>query len=175
MEIAGAVPGEVTIANANVVGPPDPPKSEEQQMFASGAIVVISITSAGHILPIAEPPCFVLIDRVLRDGGTSLHYQPLGTWNRSQLADRLKEPVLCARQDLEPPALAGTPWTTDAPYGVKVSGGCSRQTMNRRYRSRTRCRGAEHEATRARCCGSRRAEYVRGRPGRPHVVRRRSA
>lgn len=85
-----------------------------EQLFASGANLVISITSAGQILPVATPPYFVLIERALRDEGTSLHYQPPATW--SHVANRLKEPVLRALQDLEEPVLAGSSWTTDAPY-----------------------------------------------------------
>jgi hypothetical protein len=36
--------------------------------------MLISITSAGQISAAGDPPYFVLIDRALRDEGTSYHY-----------------------------------------------------------------------------------------------------
>ena len=47
-----------------------------EQLFASGCRLVISVTSAGQITPIGPTPYFVLIDRALRDEGTSYHYLP---------------------------------------------------------------------------------------------------
>ena len=38
--------------------------------------MLISVTSAGQITPAADPPYFVVIDRALRDEGTSYHYAP---------------------------------------------------------------------------------------------------
>jgi hypothetical protein len=38
-----------------------------EQMFASGCRFLISVTSAGQIAPVQEPPYFILIDRALRD------------------------------------------------------------------------------------------------------------
>jgi uridine phosphorylase len=45
-----------------------------EQLHASGASLVISITSAGQLTPLAGPPYFVLIAAALRDEGTSTHY-----------------------------------------------------------------------------------------------------
>lgn len=45
-----------------------------EQLSVSGAQLIISIASAGQVRPLAEPPYFILIDRALRDEGTSLHY-----------------------------------------------------------------------------------------------------
>jgi SAM-dependent methyltransferase len=45
-----------------------------EELFASGCELVVSITSAGQILPVRQPPYFVLIDRALRNEGTSHHY-----------------------------------------------------------------------------------------------------
>src|SRR5262245_39524980 len=42
-----------------------------EQLFASGCEALISISSAGQIIPIAPPPYHILIDRALRDEGTS--------------------------------------------------------------------------------------------------------
>lgn len=46
-----------------------------EQLFAAGCDFLISITSAGQITPKDDPPYFVLIDRALRDEGTSHHYR----------------------------------------------------------------------------------------------------
>lgn len=91
-----------------------------EQLAASGATLVVSITSAGQLTPLADPPYFVLIDRALRDEGTSLHYQPASTWAH------LPDPLAAALQPLttpigtplhgSSPLLRGSSWTTDAPY-----------------------------------------------------------
>jgi glyoxylase-like metal-dependent hydrolase (beta-lactamase superfamily II) len=41
-----------------------------EQLAASGAELLISVTSAGQIADLPATPCFVLIDRALRDEGT---------------------------------------------------------------------------------------------------------
>src|SRR5512134_453948 len=45
-----------------------------EELFASGCRFLISMTSAGQLVPRKPPPYFVLIDRALRDEGTSYHY-----------------------------------------------------------------------------------------------------
>jgi len=85
-----------------------------EQLSASGARLIISITSAGQIRPLADPPYFILIDKALRDEGTSLHYQPPATWSR--LPGHLEPPLTRALQGLPEPVLVGASWTTDAPY-----------------------------------------------------------
>ena len=45
-----------------------------EQLFACGCRILISLTSAGQIVPAGRPPYFVVIDRALRDEGTSYHY-----------------------------------------------------------------------------------------------------
>jgi hypothetical protein len=47
-----------------------------EQLFASGCELLISVTSSGQISPVCEPPYFVLIEKALRDEGTSYHYLP---------------------------------------------------------------------------------------------------
>src|SRR5579863_7798182 len=42
-----------------------------EQLFVSGCRLLVSMTSAGQIAPLGPPPYFVLIDRALRDEGTS--------------------------------------------------------------------------------------------------------
>src|SRR5215207_4730750 len=45
-----------------------------EELFASGCGLLISLTSAGQIVPAGPTPYFVIIDRALRDEGTSYHY-----------------------------------------------------------------------------------------------------
>jgi uridine phosphorylase len=45
-----------------------------EELFACGCRVLISITSAGQIDAAGSTPYFVVIDRALRDEGTSYHY-----------------------------------------------------------------------------------------------------
>ena len=85
-----------------------------EQLAASGAEIVVSITSAGQIGHLPRTPCFVLIERALRDEGTSVHYQPPGRWSR--LDPRLRERLDGAFDGLPEPVLTGASWTTDAPY-----------------------------------------------------------
>jgi uridine phosphorylase len=85
-----------------------------EQLHASGAVVVLSITSAGQLTPVAEPPYFVLIDRARRDEGTSAHYQPPAEWSR--LSPQLAAAAATALAGSDQPVLTGASWTTDAPY-----------------------------------------------------------
>lgn len=85
-----------------------------EQLAASGADLILSITSAGQIRPLGDPPYFVLITKAWRDEGTSHHYLPPSEWSR--LSPALEELLLPALRDLSVPVLAGTSWTTDAPY-----------------------------------------------------------
>ena len=47
-----------------------------EELFASGCELLISITSAGQIISLDHPPYVVLIEKALRDEGTSYHYLP---------------------------------------------------------------------------------------------------
>jgi uridine phosphorylase len=85
-----------------------------EQLAASGAELVISITSAGQISVLGSLPCFVLLDRSLRDEGTSAHYLPPGRW--SHLDQALAAKLVGAFDALPEPVLTGSSWTTDAPY-----------------------------------------------------------
>jgi uridine phosphorylase len=85
-----------------------------EQLFASGCRLLISVTSAGQIHPLGPTPYFVLIDRALRDEGTSQHYLPPSAFADADgaLADR----AFAAVAALPVPVHRGTAWTTDAPY-----------------------------------------------------------
>lgn len=51
-----------------------------EQLFASGCRLLVSVTSAGQITDNGATPYFILIDRALRDEGTSYHYLPPATF-----------------------------------------------------------------------------------------------
>jgi uridine phosphorylase len=90
-----------------------------EELHASGCRLVVSITSAGRIATISEPPYFVLIERAWRDEGTSLHYLPPTEW--SHLRPELGELFAGAFDDLDEPMLRGSSWTTDAPLRETAS------------------------------------------------------
>ncbi|AEA26509.1 phosphorylase family protein [Pseudonocardia dioxanivorans] len=85
-----------------------------EQLAASGAELVVSVTSAGQLAPLPRTPCFVLIDRALRDEGTSTHYLPPAMWSR--LAEPLRRGLAGMRVAAAQPVVTGAAWTTDAPY-----------------------------------------------------------
>ena len=91
-----------------------------EQLFASGCRFLVSITSAGRIADLGAPPYLVLIDRALRDEGTSNHYVPPGPVMDAPDPALLGR-VEAALQGAFPPpggtALhRGATWTTDAPF-----------------------------------------------------------
>ena len=85
-----------------------------EQLFASGCRLLISITSAGQITPLGPPPYFVLIDRALRDEGTSHHY--VAPTEFSAADPELVARVRPALSNLPEPIHTGASWTTDAPF-----------------------------------------------------------
>jgi uridine phosphorylase len=85
-----------------------------EELAASGCQLVINLTSAGRIAAPTGPAAFVLIERALRDEGTSLHYLPAARWShlRADIRERLVDLVVADA----PPLLRGSTWTTDAPF-----------------------------------------------------------
>ena len=51
-----------------------------EELFALGCRALVSISSAGLVAERFAPPFFLLIDRALRDEGTSCHYLPPGRY-----------------------------------------------------------------------------------------------
>src|ERR1700737_5179139 len=47
-----------------------------EELFATGCALLVSLTSARQVVASGPPPYFVVIDRALRDEGTSYHYAP---------------------------------------------------------------------------------------------------
>ena len=85
-----------------------------EELFASGCQLIISVTSSGQIVPVEEPPCFVLIERALRDEGTSYHY--LAPSDYSDIASGLLAMLAGHFDRLTVPVHRGAAWTTDAPF-----------------------------------------------------------
>lgn len=85
-----------------------------EQLFASGCRLLISMTSAGRLAELRPPPYFVLIDRALRDEGTSYHYLPPAEFSTAD--PKLLDAVSGAFTRLSVPVERGATWTTDAPF-----------------------------------------------------------
>jgi len=85
-----------------------------EELFASGCKVLVSVTSAGQILPVQAPPYFIVIDRALRDEGTSYHYLAPAEYSAADEAL-----VRLGKEALATAGIAvqvGATWTTDAPF-----------------------------------------------------------
>ncbi len=85
-----------------------------EELFASGCRLLISLTSAGQIVPSGSPPYFVIIDRALRDEGTSYHYLPPSEFAEAE--PQLVQAASIATSEAEPRVIVGSTWTTDAPF-----------------------------------------------------------
>jgi uridine phosphorylase len=107
-ECAGATTGIVGCA----VGAPYAVLVAEQ-MFASGAKLLVSITSSGQLASLGPTPYFVLVERALRDEGTSYHYLPEAEFAEADAAllDAAEAALAGAG-----PIHRGATWTTDAPF-----------------------------------------------------------
>ncbi len=84
------------------------------ELFACGCQLLVSVSSAGQILPVRKPPYFVLIEKALRDEGTSYHYLPPSEF--SEADETLIERVDKEMAQLAIPVVRGATWTTDAPF-----------------------------------------------------------
>jgi uridine phosphorylase len=85
-----------------------------EELFACGCHMLISLTSAGQILPAGSPPYFVVIDRALRDEGTSYHYAAPDTF--AEADPRLVAAALDTVRHTGLRVHVGPSWTTDAPF-----------------------------------------------------------
>ncbi len=85
-----------------------------EELFASGCRRLISLASAGQIVPAGTPPYFVVIDRALRDEGTSYHYAAPAEFAEADA--RLVEIAVHALKRAGLQAFVGSSWTTDAPF-----------------------------------------------------------
>jgi uridine phosphorylase len=85
-----------------------------EQLFVSGCELLISVASAGQIADLGVPPYHILIERALRDEGTSYHYLPAADYavidsDVLALVEQALRGAPCAVH-------RGATWTTDAPY-----------------------------------------------------------
>jgi len=85
-----------------------------EELFASGCQLLVSITSAGQIAPVGPTPYFVIIERALRDEGTSYHYAAPSDYGEADPG--LVAAAAGALQKAGLPAAVGATWTTDAPF-----------------------------------------------------------
>ena len=85
-----------------------------EELFVSGCKLLISVTSAGQIVPADQPPYFVLIEKALRDEGTSYHYLPPAAY--STISPMLLTCLERAFGTTTVRVLQGATWTTDAPF-----------------------------------------------------------
>lgn len=85
-----------------------------EELFALGCRALVGISSAGLIAPELSPPFFLLIEKALRDEGTSFHYLPAGRF--SAASPPLLEVVARRMAETGIPFHRGASWTTDAPF-----------------------------------------------------------
>src|SRR6476660_1730904 len=108
-ELAGQTVGVVGFA----VGAPFAVLIAEE-LLESGCRLLLNVTSAGQIVPAGPTPYFVIIDRALRDEGTSYHYA-----SPSEYAEADPTLVAAAGAALKGQrlrAITGPSWTTYAPF-----------------------------------------------------------
>ena len=85
-----------------------------EQLKASGAQVILGLTSAGRVAASVPIPSLVVATAAIRDEGTSYHYLSA---SRSAVADAtLADSLQRSLESLGVPVLGGAVWTTDAPY-----------------------------------------------------------
>jgi uridine phosphorylase len=85
-----------------------------EQLFAAGCRLLVSITSSGQLVELRAPPYFILIDKALRDEGTSYHYLPAAEFSAAR--PQLIEAMNGAFGSVRAPVERGASWTTDAPF-----------------------------------------------------------
>jgi uridine phosphorylase len=85
-----------------------------EELFASGCRFLLSLTSAGQITPCDPTPYFVVIDRALRDEGTSYHYAAPSDYADADAG--LIARAAIALEKSNQPFFVGPTWTTDAPF-----------------------------------------------------------
>jgi uridine phosphorylase len=89
-----------------------------EQLFASGCELLISVASAGQIAEAGPPPYHILIERSLRDEGTSYHYLPPAAYVAADA--RVVDMAATAFETCGHAVRRGATWTTDAPFRETV-------------------------------------------------------
>ena len=85
-----------------------------EQLAVCGVRIIVGLTSAGRIGVHLPVPCVVVVERAIRDEGTSFHYLPASESvdGAAGVADALEAAVSA----IDLPVQRGLVWTTDAPY-----------------------------------------------------------
>lgn len=85
-----------------------------EQLAASGAELILGLTSAGRVLASLPIPSLVIATSAVRDEGTSYHYLPPSETVEApkSIPDFIEREFRC----LDLPVSRGAVWTTDAPY-----------------------------------------------------------
>jgi len=85
-----------------------------EELFASGCELLVNVASAGQITDMGPPPYYILVERALRDEGTSYHYLPPSPYAEADPAlIRLAMRAFGSAGHL---VHRGATWTTDAPF-----------------------------------------------------------
>lgn len=85
-----------------------------EQLAASGAKLILGLTSAGRVDPSLPLPSFVVATGAVRDEGSSLHYIAPGEFVAAPNA--VIQPLCAGLEALGRKVSNGAVWTTDAPY-----------------------------------------------------------
>ena len=85
-----------------------------EELFAVGCQALVSVGSAGLLGADHEPPFFVMIDRAVRDEGTSYHYLPPAPY--VEASSEALTVVQAALEQSGIHVLREATWTTDAPF-----------------------------------------------------------
>ena len=85
-----------------------------EELLESGCRLLLSVTSAGQIVSAGPTPYFVIIDRALRDEGTSYHYLAPSEYSHADPGLVAMAVEAFKRKGL--PVTVGASWTTDAPF-----------------------------------------------------------
>jgi uridine phosphorylase len=85
-----------------------------EELLESGCRLILSVTSAGQIVPAGLTPYFVVINRALRDEGTSYHYAEPSEYGEANV--KLVELAANALRAAGLRFIVGSTWTTDAPF-----------------------------------------------------------
>jgi uridine phosphorylase len=85
-----------------------------EELFALGCQALVTISSAGLVAENHKTPMFLLIDKALRDEGTSHHYLPPQRF--AVASPPLMDAVARRLTEVGVPFSQGSSWTTDAPF-----------------------------------------------------------
>ncbi len=89
-----------------------------EELLTCGCRHLVSLTSAGQIVPAGPPLYFIIIDRALRDEGTSYHYAEPAEFAEANAG--LVAAAVRAVEGLPITCRIGASWTTDAPFRETV-------------------------------------------------------